>query len=390
MAISPAVAQAILGQRAPDITGAFQRGQDTAHQRQERSRQDKIRELSGMAAQGEEGALGELTGIAPEAALKLREAMGAKDDAAADRFLRDARTGEKLLASGDTQGFIALARGRLGALQQMGDDTTQTQFILDRVLAGDTAGALNMLTSITSGVDQLKQQTDTPDQREFAQFQAMPEDTEKQRTEKKQFGQLIGAITKLKERLTPEQIIAEKRAEGLGTTRGKKGEEARQVAIQQARTARPMIKNLDRMTKLNDAILSGKTAAARKMFGDVFGVTDPDLGEFNSRAGKLVLSQIRMLGANPTEGERAFLTEIAPSISQSGGVNAVILKDLKEIAERQVARGKWLVNNRDKDMEDFFLFNEQDEFVGSSGGQAAPAQQAAPQRMRFDAQGNPI
>ena len=92
MAISQAVAGAIVNQPAPDIMGSFQRGQDQSLQRQERARQDKIRELSGMAAQGEEGAMGELSGLAPGVAFKIREAMGAEDDRAAERFLQDAPT----------------------------------------------------------------------------------------------------------------------------------------------------------------------------------------------------------------------------------------------------------------------------------------------------------
>ena len=70
MAISQAVAQAILRQKTPDIMGAFERGQETAFKRQERDRQEKISELSGMAIQGSEGAMGDLSDLDATAALK--------------------------------------------------------------------------------------------------------------------------------------------------------------------------------------------------------------------------------------------------------------------------------------------------------------------------------
>jgi len=196
MAISQAVAQAILGQRTPDIMGAFEQGQETAFKRQERDRQEKIRELSGMAAQGDADSLDELTGLAPSIGLALQESLGARDIQATNSLIRDARAGLDLLRRGDTQGFIAFADNRLAALSRMRADTQQTQAIRDMVASGDINGAISRLSALIASVDQAKQITDTPRQREFAQFAAMPEGTEAERTEKRQFGQAIGAIAK--------------------------------------------------------------------------------------------------------------------------------------------------------------------------------------------------
>jgi len=196
MAISQAVAQAILGQRTPDIMGAFEQGQETALKRQERDRQEKIRELSGMALQGDDESMKELTGIAPELSLRMQEAIGAQDDAALARFIKDAKVGESLLIDGNVQGFLSFADQRIKAIKRMGGDTAQTERIAALVRAGDTDTAIQELTAFSSAIDQAKQITDTPRQREFAQFAAMPEGTEAERTEKRQFGQAIGAIAK--------------------------------------------------------------------------------------------------------------------------------------------------------------------------------------------------
>jgi len=196
MAISQAVAQAILGQRTPDIMGAFEQGQETAFKRQERDRQEKIRELSGMALQGDDESMKELTGIAPELSLRMQEAIGAQDDAALARFIKDAKVGESLLIDGNVQGFLSFADQRIKAIKRMGGDTAQTERIAALVRAGDTDTAIQELTAFSSAIDQAKQITDTPRQREFAQFAAMPEGTEAERTEKRQFGQAIGAIAK--------------------------------------------------------------------------------------------------------------------------------------------------------------------------------------------------
>ena len=166
MAISQAVAQAILGQRTPDIMGAFEQGQETAFKRQERDRQEKIRELSGMAAQGDADSLDELTGLAPSIGLALQESLGARDIQATNSLIKDARAGLDLLGRGDTQGFIAFADNRLAALSRMGANTQQTQAIRDMVASGDINGAISRLSALTASVDQAKNMGPTGAMRE--------------------------------------------------------------------------------------------------------------------------------------------------------------------------------------------------------------------------------
>ena len=156
MAISQAVAQAILGQKTPDIMGAFEQGQETAFKRQERDRQEKIRELSGMALQGDGESMQELSGIAPELSLRMQKAIGAKDDAALARFIQDAKVGESLLIGGNTQGFLSFADQRIKAIRRMGGDTAQTERIAALVRAGDTDTAIQELTAFSAAIDDAK------------------------------------------------------------------------------------------------------------------------------------------------------------------------------------------------------------------------------------------
>lgn len=174
--------------------------------------------------------------------------------------------------------------------------------------------------------------------------------------------------------LTAEERIRQKELESGAGARGKANEEFSIKAIDQGLSARGLMRDTNRLIELNDLISTGKTAAARKYMGDLFGVTDPDLGEFNSKAGQLVLSQIRMLGANPTEGERAFLEQITPSIEQGGAVNAALLKDMLEVQKRQVERGRWFAKNKGATMSEYFLSTDKDDFSSSSsvGGNTAP------------------
>ena len=220
MAISQAVAQAILGQKTPDIMGAFEQGQETAFKRQERDRQEKIRELSGMALQGDDESMQELSGIAPELSLRMQKAIGAKDDAALARFIQDAKVGESLLIGGNTQGFLSFADQRIKAIRRMGGDTAQTERMAALVRAGDTDTAIQELTAFSAAIDDAKNMGPTSRQQEWAQFEGMPESTEQERKKKREYGQLVGIYTIKKDRVTPDQLRDEERAKVEGKIEG--------------------------------------------------------------------------------------------------------------------------------------------------------------------------
>ena len=155
----------------------------------------------------------------------------------------------------------------------------------------------------------------------------------------------------------------------------------RKAYVTQGAAAKDSIPNIGRMIQINDRVMTGGATAFTKGITDFLGMTSADLGEFNRASGELVLSTIRALGANPTEGERAFLEKIQPSVGQSPEVNAVILKNLMAISERQVARARLLQSSKELDPNDMIL--SEPDFVQLYGpdvnpAEAAPAQNQVP------------
>ena len=153
--------------------------------------------------------------------------------------------------------------------------------------------------------------------------------------------------------------------------------------ISQGAVAKDQIPDIGRMIQINERVMTGGATALTKAVTDFFGMTSADLGEFNRASGELVLSTIRALGANPTEGERNFLTDIQPNIGQSPEVNAKILKNLMTIFERQVARAKLLQSDKTLDPSEMIL--NEPKFVQLYGldanpAEAAPAQNQVPVR----------
>lgn len=154
---------------------------------------------------------------------------------------------------------------------------------------------------------------------------------------------------------TAQEKLRQSQSAATVSERGKIEEKSRQQFIDSGLKARPMIGKTMKMIELNDAISTGKIAKAQKLMSDTFGVTDADVGQFNALAGNLILDNIRMLGANPTEGERAFLERITPSLEQGGAVNKAVLQDMLEVQRRQVERAKWFAKNKDKTVSDYLL-----------------------------------
>jgi hypothetical protein len=163
------------------------------------------------------------------------------------------------------------------------------------------------------------------------------------------------------QQLTPEAQLEQQKAAEVGKVTAVeeakvkvRAEEQAQIKetalrddyLKQGRAAIDALPNIDRMVDLNDKVMTGGITAAIKFGTDLLGTTPADIGEYNRRSSELVLSTIRQLGANPTEGERAFLDRIQPGVGQSNEVNSAILKDLKLIAKRQVERADMLIKNK--------------------------------------------
>jgi len=154
--VSSVLAQAILSQKTPDLVGSFREGQEIA-------RQGKVRELSGEALKGTQGALDELAGLDPEIALNLGETIRAKSAKDINDYIRDAKIGLNQLNSGDIQGAKAFAYQRRDSIKQRGGDTTQTDEFIALLESGDIETARQTLQGFVGVLDQAKDSAATQD-----------------------------------------------------------------------------------------------------------------------------------------------------------------------------------------------------------------------------------
>ena len=149
--VSSAVAQAILNQPQADVLGQFRQGQ-------EYSRGQKVRELAGMAAQGDSDSLNELQGLDPMVADQLMQSIGARDRNALSGFIQDARIAKGLMDSGANEDAKQFIGNRLSALSKMGvSDTRITKQAYDKAQSGDWNGLYSMLSGFTGALDQAKE-----------------------------------------------------------------------------------------------------------------------------------------------------------------------------------------------------------------------------------------
>jgi hypothetical protein len=147
--VSSVLAQAILNNDGPDLVGSFRKGQEI-------SRQSKVKELSGQALKGNEGALEELSGLDPEIAYGLGETLRARSAKDINDFIRDARIGLDQLKNGDVQGAIAFGYQRRDSIRQRGGDTTQTNNYISLLESGDIESAMQGLQGLVGSIDEAK------------------------------------------------------------------------------------------------------------------------------------------------------------------------------------------------------------------------------------------
>lgn len=152
--VSSVLAQAILNQKAPDLVGSFREGQEIA-------RQGKVRELSGEALEGSQGALDELAGLDPEIALNLGETIRAKSAKDINDYIRDAKIGLNQLNNGDVQSAKSFAYQRRDSIKQRGGDTTQTDEFIALLESGDIETARQTLQGFVGVLDQAKDSAET-------------------------------------------------------------------------------------------------------------------------------------------------------------------------------------------------------------------------------------
>lgn len=117
--------------------------------------------------------------------------------------------------------------------------------------------------------------------------------------------------------------------------------------------AQSALTGINKMIDILPSIGTGKPEAFLQAGLSLFGAQNVDAERFSALARKQVLSDIKALGANPTEGERAFIMTLQASLENGEEVNTEMLQDLKRVNERMIDRGRWVAENPGKGAKDY-------------------------------------
>ena len=344
--VSSVLAQAILSQKTPDLVGSFREGQEIA-------RQGKVRELSGEALKGSQGALDELAGLDPEIALNLGETIRAKSAKDINDYIRDAKIGLNQLNSGDVQGAKSFAYQRRDSIKQRGGDTTQTDEFISLLESGDIETARQTLQGFVGVLDQAKQPSAIVERDRLLKDLESPDDRVRKSAEI-----ALKLSAPARTGLTPEEQVnlardkAMARAEvELGTAgdierlkaeqrgAGKGISERQQGFIDSGVTAADSTRNIKRSLEILDTVKTGGFAAAAQSAKQFFGVEGADEGELTANLGIAVLSQLKpIFGAAFTKEEANKLEGISAGFGKNAATNRRLLNNALTTAEKAAKR----------------------------------------------------
>jgi hypothetical protein len=101
------------------------------------------------------------------------------------------------------------------------------------------------------------------------------------------------------------------------------------------------LRALKELKELNSKVKSAGYKAVTSAITDFLGSTPVDEGDFKLAARKFVLPMIGDLGANPTEGERAFMISIVPNLTSGNqAINDRLIDRFIKESEAQMYRGQ--------------------------------------------------
>lgn len=342
--VSSVLAQAILNQDAPDVLGAFKKGQQEA-------RQEKTKELAGRSlATGEIDPL--LAELSPEVALSIGEQIRARNAKDISDLIRDSRIAKSKLDAGDIQGALSFAIQRRNAIRNRGGDTTQTdEFIA--ALQRNPEQARDMVAGFLGATEQTKPasiiqreqlledlKSDDPRVVESAEIALKlkapargglsPEEQINLARRKAE----VRAGVELETAGDIERLKAEQKEAGKGISARKQG------FIDAGVDAADGVGNIKRSLALLDEVKTGGIAAASLRAKQFFGVAGADEGELSANLGRSVLAQLKpIFGAAFTAAEGERLERIEAGFGRSASTNKRLLNNALKIAERAARRG---------------------------------------------------
>ena len=104
------------------------------------------------------------------------------------------------------------------------------------------------------------------------------------------------------------------------------------------------VKNADDMLLILDQITTGGiTATGSKALTDTFGLTDTNIGEFDTMAKQMMVDKLNAFGSNPSDGERRAAAELVPQIEKTTRLNKRIIQRFKEEMARRARNREYLM-----------------------------------------------
>ena len=120
------------------------------------------------------------------------------------------------------------------------------------------------------------------------------------------------------------------------------------------------------------------------------GNQDVDSGTFDIYAKQRMINDLRKFGANPTEGERAALAELQPSLLRTEKINRALIEKFMKIANRRYQGIAFLRDNPTATREDYLTFMES-QYAADETIEKPPAEDDGPSKVfNFDSKGNLI
>lgn len=254
----------------------------------------------------------------------------------------DARVVNSFLKSGQPEQALNTLSNRLGMIEQLGGDPSDTMEVANYIAQGDITGAINLLDSVEQAgiaggfIQELKPKTDSKMTANIADFLFHEQLLKQGKTDEA----AAFANKSNLSRLSPEEQAALKvETETLSAQQKERAKRLSGFASDGVGAA-DSVGNFRRALSLLDSVKTGGFDNVALRVKQVFGVEGADEGELSNNLGKAVLSQLRStFGAAFTAKEGEQLQRIESGFGKSTETNKRLLKNALKTAERAAKRG---------------------------------------------------
>lgn len=346
---------------------SFAQGLNIQQGMQDMQRQEQLNQLRSAIGQqaGQAGfnpnqslELQQLAALDPAGAAQSLATFNAIGQDRQKAFFQDARKGRRMLDAGDVGGFTKLVENRLGQINAVGGDPSDSMAVLSMVAQGDIEGAKAALNQVEMQGVELgllsapeKEKTRENITANISDFLFHEELLRKGETEKaaafankanlsrlspSERAQLEIETSRLKEQdKTKAKRLAGYVSDGVGAADG--------------------VNTIKRSLELLKTVKTGGIDSLKLYAAQKFGIEGADEGELSNKLGKAVLSQLRAtFGAAFTAKEGEQLQRIEAGFGKSSATNTRLLESALKTARRAANRGVRAAN----ELGDDFAANE--------------------------------